>query len=83
MLHKITTEIALNSTIRKIVHIKNLINSWYLSGELIHISILKKIQICDIDILISAYASSGSFGSIVSSKSIIHNKYTGRRSISR
>ena len=47
---------------------------------MIHISILNKIQIGDIENMISAYGLSGFFGSIVRSKSIGHNTYTGRRS---
>ena len=41
---------------------------------------IETIQICDIEILISAYGSSGSFESRVRSKSIGHNTYIGRRS---
>ena len=41
---------------------------------------IEQIQIRVIDILISAYGSSGLFGSIVRSKYIGHNTYTGRRS---
>ena len=41
---------------------------------------IEQIQICDIEILISAYGSSGSFGSRVRSKSIGNKNYTGRRS---
>ena len=41
MLQSMTTEIALNDPILKIVYIMMLIYSWYRSGELIHISILK------------------------------------------
>ena len=37
-------------------------------------------QICDIEIIISAYGSSGSFGSRVRSKYIGHNTCTGRKS---
>ena len=40
----------------------------------------EQIQIGDIEIMTSAYASSGSFGSIVRYKSILHNTYTGIRS---
>ena len=39
-----------------------------------------KYQIGDIEVMISAYGSSGSFGSRVRSKYIGHNTYTGRRS---
>ena len=39
-----------------------------------------KIQIGDIEIMISVYGSPGSFGSRVSSKSNGHNIYTSRRS---
>ena len=41
--------------------------------------IINKIKTGDIEIMTSAYCSSGSFGSRVSSKSIIHDTYTGRR----
>ena len=34
---------------------------------------------CDIEIMTSAYGSSGLFGSIVSFRYIGHNTYTGRR----
>ena len=37
-------------------------------------------QISFIDIMTSAYDSSGSFGSRVRSKSIVHNAYIGRTS---
>ena len=39
----------------------------------------EQIKIGDIEIMTSAYGSSGSFGSIRTSKYIGHNKYTGRR----
>ena len=38
----------------------------------------EQFQISDIAIITSAYGSSGSFGSIVRSKSIVHNTYTFR-----
>ena len=41
---------------------------------------IEQIQIGDIEIMISAYGSPGSFGSRVRSKSIVNNTYTGRRS---
>ena len=41
MLQRMTTKIALNYTILKIVYIMILINVWYLGGGFIHISILK------------------------------------------
>ena len=41
---------------------------------------IEQIQICDIEIMISAYGSSGLFGSRVRSKYIVHNTYTYRRS---
>ena len=53
-----------------------LIKSWYLGRELIHISILKKIQIHDIEIIIFTYGLSGSFGSRVWFKCIGLNTYT-------
>ena len=37
------------------------------------------IQIGDIEIMTAEYGSSGSFGSILRSKSIGHNTYKGRR----
>ena len=40
----------------------------------------KQVQIGDIEIMISAYGLSGSFGSRVRSKSIGHNTYAGKRS---
>ena len=42
---------------------------------------IKQIQIGDIEIIISTYGSSGLFGYRLSSKSIGHNTYTGRRII--
>ena len=39
----------------------------------------EQIQIGDIEIMISAYISSGSFGCRVMYKSIVNNTYTGRR----
>ena len=39
---------------------------------------IEQIQIRDIEILMSAYGSSGLFGSRVRSKSIGHSTYTGR-----
>ena len=41
---------------------------------------IEQIQIRDIENKISAYGSSGSFVSIVRSKYIVHNTYTGRSS---
>ena len=41
---------------------------------------IEQIQICDIEIIISAYGSSGLFGSRVGSKPIGNNTYTRRRS---
>ena len=41
---------------------------------------IEPIQIGDIDIIVSAYCLSGSFGSIVRLKSIGNDTYTGRRS---
>ena len=41
MLQSMTTKIALNYPILKIVNIMIIINSWSLGGEFIHISILK------------------------------------------
>ena len=40
----------------------------------------EQIKNGDIDIITAAYGSSGSFGSRVRSKSIVHNIYTVRRS---
>ena len=40
----------------------------------------KHIQIGDIDIMNSAYGLSGSFGSILRSRYIVNNSYTGRKS---
>ena len=40
----------------------------------------EQIQIGDIEIITAVYGLSGSFGSIVRSKSIGNNTYTGRRS---
>ena len=48
MLHRMTMEIALNSPIMKILYTMILINSRSHGEELIHILILKKIQIGDI-----------------------------------
>ena len=39
---------------------------------------IEQIQVHDIENMISEYGSSGSFGSIVRSKYIGHNTYTGR-----
>ena len=39
---------------------------------------IEQIQMIDIEIMISAYGLSGSFGSRARSKSIGHKKYTGR-----
>ena len=55
-----------------------MLDSWYHAEELTHISIIKKIEIGDIEIMTSAYGSSGSFGSRVRSKSFGHKKYTRR-----
>ena len=41
---------------------------------------IEQIQISDIEIMISSYRLSGSFGSRVRSKSIGHNNYTVRKS---
>ena len=41
---------------------------------------IEQIQIRDIEILISAYDSSGLFGSKVRSKSVVHNTHTGKGS---
>ena len=53
-----------------------MVSSWvtdsYLNNE--------NIQIGDIELTNTAYGSSGSFGSILRSKSIGHNTYTDRRS---
>ena len=51
--------------------------SWWVIDSYFNI---EQIQIRDIEIMISAYGLSGSFGSIVRSKSIGHNTYKGRRS---
>ena len=50
--------------------------SWWVIDSYFNIEL---IQIRDIEILISACGSSGSFGSRVRSKYIGHNTYTGRR----
>ena len=68
----------LNYPIKKQMYIMILINSWYLGGEDINISIMK-IKIVDIEITTAKYGSSGSFGSRVRSKPIGHKTYTGRR----
>ena len=51
--------------------------SWWVIDSYFNI---EKIHIRDIEILIYAYGSSGSFGSRVRSKSIGNKNYTGRRS---
>ena len=50
--------------------------SWWITDSYFN---NETIQIGDIEIMTAAYVSSGSFGSIVRSKSIGHNAYTGRR----
>ena len=50
-----------------------MVGSWFISNN-------NKIQIGDTDIMTYVYGSSGSIGSRVSSKSIGHTTYTGRRS---
>ena len=49
--------------------------SWWVTDSYIN---NEQIKIGDIKMMTSAYGSSRSFGSIVRSNSIGHNKYTGR-----
>ena len=51
--------------------------SWWGTGSYFN---TEQIQIDNIDIINYEYSSSGSFGSIVRSKHVGHNTYTGRRS---
>ena len=51
--------------------------SWWVTDSYLNI---EQIQIRDIEIMIFAYGSAGSFGSIIRSKYIGHNTYTGIRS---
>ena len=72
-----TTEIALNNPIMKIVYIMTLkiMISWWGIDSYFNIEL---IQIGDIENMISSYGSSGSSRSRVRSKSIVHNTYTVR-----